>query len=94
MRWMTLHQERDQIVPEYTNIFHTLCSKLGIKESEWNLVLKYHNGLHRYIQEDMDFLDISSLGAMLIDMLSKSRRNLSSEISGVWVCKYTTIEVW
>jgi hypothetical protein len=26
MRWMTLCQERDQTVPEYTNIFHTLCS--------------------------------------------------------------------
>jgi hypothetical protein len=42
MRWMTLHQERDQIVPEYTNIFHTLCSKLGIQDSERHLVLKYH----------------------------------------------------
>jgi hypothetical protein len=49
-------------VPEYTNIFHTLCSKLGIKYSEQNLVLKYRNGLHRYIQKKMDFLDISSLG--------------------------------
>jgi hypothetical protein len=35
MRWMTLHQERDQMVPEYTNIFHTLCSKLGIRDFEW-----------------------------------------------------------
>jgi hypothetical protein len=34
MRWMTLWQERDQIVLEYTNIFHTLHSKLGIKDSE------------------------------------------------------------
>jgi hypothetical protein len=26
------------------------------------LVLKYHGALHRYIQNEMDFLDISSLG--------------------------------
>jgi hypothetical protein len=34
MRWTTLCQKRDQTVPEYTNIFHTLRSKLGIKDSE------------------------------------------------------------
>jgi hypothetical protein len=34
MRWKTLHQKRDQMVLEYTNIFHTLCSNLGIKDSE------------------------------------------------------------
>jgi hypothetical protein len=26
------------------------------------MVLKYHGGLHRYIQAEMEFLDISSLG--------------------------------
>ena len=50
-------------MPEYTNIFHTLQSKLGIRDFEGHLVLKYHSGLHRYIQSEMDFLDISSLGA-------------------------------
>jgi hypothetical protein len=50
------------IVLEFTNTFHTLCTKLGIKESERHLVLKYHGALHRYIQTEMDFLDISSLG--------------------------------
>jgi hypothetical protein len=50
MRWTTLRQKRDQMVSEYTNIFHTLRSKLGIKDSERHLVLKYHSGLHRYIQ--------------------------------------------
>jgi hypothetical protein len=44
-------------------MFHTLRSKLGIKDSEQHLVLKYRNGLHRYIHIEMDFLDISSLGA-------------------------------
>jgi hypothetical protein len=33
-RWTTLCQERDQTVSEYTNIFHTLHTKLGIKDSE------------------------------------------------------------
>jgi hypothetical protein len=63
MRWTTLQQERGQAVLEFTNTFHTLCTKLGIKDSKQHLVLKYHGALHRYIQIEMDFLDISSLGA-------------------------------
>jgi hypothetical protein len=63
MRWTTLRQERGQVVPEFTNTFHTLCTKLGIKDSERHLVLKYCGALLRYIQTEMDFLDISSLGA-------------------------------
>jgi hypothetical protein len=63
MRWTTLQQERGQVVPDFTNTFHTLCTKLGIKDSEQHLVLKYRGALHRYIQTEMDFLDISSLGA-------------------------------
>jgi hypothetical protein len=34
MRWTTLHQERGQEVLEFTNTFHTLRTKLGIKDSE------------------------------------------------------------
>ena len=64
MRWTNLRQKRDQTVPEYTDIFHTLHSKLGIKDYEQHLVLRYRNVLHRYIQTEMDFLDISSLGAV------------------------------
>jgi hypothetical protein len=75
-KWTTLRQERDQAVPEFTNIFHTLRTKLGIKYSERHLVLKYRGGLHRYIQAEMDFLDISSLGAP-IDMSSKSSKSLN-----------------
>ena len=30
----TLRQERDQAVSDFTNIFHTLCTKLGIKDSK------------------------------------------------------------
>jgi hypothetical protein len=33
-KWTTLWQERDQAVLEFTNIFHTLHTKLGIKDSE------------------------------------------------------------
>jgi hypothetical protein len=44
------------------NIFHTLHTNMGIKDSEWHMVLKYHDALHRYIQTEMEFLDISSLG--------------------------------
>jgi hypothetical protein len=61
-RWTTLCREREQTVPDLTNIFHTLCTKLGIKESKQHLVLKYCGCLHRYIQTEMEFLDITSLG--------------------------------
>jgi hypothetical protein len=57
-----LWQERDQAVPEFTNIFHNLRTNMGIKYYEWHMALKYHIGFHRYIQAEMDFLDISSLG--------------------------------
>jgi hypothetical protein len=63
MRWTTLRQEKGQSVPEFTNSFHTLRTKLGIKDSERHLVLKYRGALHKYIQTKMDYLDISSLGA-------------------------------
>jgi hypothetical protein len=58
----TLWQKRDKVVPEFTNIFHTLRTKMGIKDYEQYLVLKYHSALHRYIQTEMEFLYISSLG--------------------------------
>ena len=60
--WTTLRQERDQVVLEFTNIFHTLHTKMGIKYYEGHRVLKYRDGMHRYIQAEMVFLDISSLG--------------------------------
>jgi hypothetical protein len=49
-------------MPEFINVFHTLHTKLGIKYFERHLVLKYCDDLHRYIQKEMEFLDISSLG--------------------------------
>ena len=62
IQWTTLRQQRDQDVHELTNLFYTLRTKLGIKDSERNLVLKYRGYLHKHIQEEMDFLDITSLG--------------------------------
>jgi hypothetical protein len=62
-KWTTLRQERDQAVLDFTNIFHTLPTKLGIKYLERHLVLKYRGAPHRYIHIEMEFLDISSLGA-------------------------------
>jgi len=57
-----LRQERDQDMSKFTNIFHTLRMKLGIKEFEQNIVIKYCGCIQRYIQEEIEFLDISSLG--------------------------------
>eukprot|EP00253_Pinus_taeda_P033385 PITA_33385 len=62
IKWTTLRQGREQDVSEFTNIFHTLRTQLGIKDSELHLLLKYGGCLHRYIQEEMEFLNISSLG--------------------------------
>ena len=47
---------------ELTNLVHTLRTKLGIKDLERHLVLKYRGYLHKHIQEEMEFLDITSLG--------------------------------
>jgi hypothetical protein len=81
MRWTTLWQERGQAVPEFTNTFHTLRTKLGIKDSERHLVLKYCGALHRYIQTEMDFLDISSL-SVAYRYVVKIEQNLSTRTNG------------
>jgi len=49
-------------VSEFTNTFYTLHTKLGIKGSERPLILKYRGVVHKYIQTEMEFLDISSMG--------------------------------
>ena len=51
------------MVSDYTNNFHTMRTKVSIKDFEWHLILKYRSGLHRYIRTKMEFLDISSLGS-------------------------------
>jgi len=56
-----LRQQRDQDVHDLKNLFHALHTKLAIKDLEKHLVLKYRSCLHRYLQEEMEFLDISSL---------------------------------
>eukprot|EP00253_Pinus_taeda_P021507 PITA_21507 len=40
IEWTTLRQGRDQDVLEFTNIFHTLCTNFGIKDSELHLKYK------------------------------------------------------
>lgn len=52
----------DQDMLEFANNFHTLITKLGIKDSKLHLVHKYHNFLHKYMKENMEFLYISSVG--------------------------------
>jgi hypothetical protein len=71
MRWTTRRQEKGQTVLEFTNTFHPLRTKMGIKDFERHLVLKYHGALHRYIQTKMDFLNISSLGAYVVKIKKK-----------------------
>jgi hypothetical protein len=48
---------------KFTNTFHTLHTKKGIKDSKRYLVVKYCGALHRYIQTRMGFLGILSLGS-------------------------------
>jgi len=37
--------------------------KLGIKDFDFHLILKYFGCLHKYIQEAMEFMEISLLDA-------------------------------
>ena len=62
LRWTTLRHQRDQDVHILTDLFHTMCKKLGIKDLEIHLVLNYHGCLQKHIQEEMEFLEITSLG--------------------------------
>ena len=43
-RWTTLHQQKDQTVQDYINALHILWTKLGIKDSDKHIVLKYIAG--------------------------------------------------
>jgi hypothetical protein len=67
-------QERDKAVPDFTNIFHTLHTKLGIIDSERHLVLKYRGVLNRYIYTKIE-LSTSYPWAWPTDMLSKLSRS-------------------
>ena len=86
IQWTTLRQQRDQDVHEMTNLFHTLCTKFGIKYSEKNLVLKYRNCLHRYIQEEMEFLDISLLGTTYW-YAAKIEQKFKQKKARLWICE-------
>jgi hypothetical protein len=62
MKWTTLRQYRGTEMSEFKNNLHTLHTKLSIKYSERHLVLNYRGALHKYIETEMDFMDVSSLG--------------------------------
>ena len=81
MRWTTSWQERDQVVLEFTNNFHTLHIKMGIRDCKKNLVLKYYGFLHKLIQTKWSFWTCHHWES-LIDMLSKLNKNLSKGIDG------------
>jgi hypothetical protein len=82
-KWTTLRHERHQAIPDFTNIFHTLRTKLGIKDSERHLVLKYRGALHGYIQTEMESLDISSLGATYRYGV-KIKQKLKQKTRAIW----------
>jgi hypothetical protein len=75
-RWTTLQQERDQTVPKFTNVFHTLRTKMVIKYSEKQkcsstMVVCIDTSRHKWIFWP------SFPWVWPIDMLSKSSRILN-----------------
>jgi len=48
----------DQDVHEWMNTFHTLHTNMGIKDFERHMELKYCSYFNKYIQEEMNLLDI------------------------------------
>jgi hypothetical protein len=63
MRWTTLVR-RGTKQCQSSQIPSIPCTPRWVSETlSEHLVLKYHGALHRYIQTEMEFLDISSLGA-------------------------------
>lgn len=49
MRWTKLRLEMDQAVLEFTNIFHTLNIKIGIKDIEKTFMVQHPSCFHKYI---------------------------------------------
>jgi hypothetical protein len=88
MRWIKLRQEKSQTLSEFTNNFHILRRNLGIKDSEQHLVLKYRGALHGYIQTEMDFLNISSLGVAYryVVKIEQKFRHQNKGNSGLQIC--------
>eukprot|EP00253_Pinus_taeda_P029008 PITA_29008 len=63
IKWTTLRQGRDQDVPEFTNLFILFTQSWVSRIRRQHLILKYRGCLHKYIQEEIQFLNIPSLGA-------------------------------
>ena len=60
-KWQQLRQLKDKTVQIYTNEFHQLMARLGVREEQKLLVLKYINNLAPYIQQEMEFLTIGTI---------------------------------
>ena len=60
-KWQQLSQWKDQAVHSYNDDFYRLMARLGIQEEEKLLFLKYISGLSLYIQQEMEFLTVSTL---------------------------------
>jgi hypothetical protein len=67
----------------FTNIFHILCTRLGIKESEWHLVLKYH-GLFIGTSKPKRIFWTYSHWESLTDTFSKLNKSSSNKTCGSW----------
>lgn len=61
LKWPHCGREGTKTFQSLPIFFHTLHTNLGIKDSEEHLVLKYCDYLHKYIQEEIEFLNISLL---------------------------------
>jgi hypothetical protein len=77
-------------VSYFTTNFDTLRTKLGIKDSERHLVLKYCRALHIYIQTEIDFLDISSVGGAYRYVVKIEKKFKHQNERELRVCKSAT----
>ena len=60
-KWQQLRKWKDWSMESYTNEFYRLMDRLGIQEEEKFIFLTYESGLSPYIQQEMDFLIVSTL---------------------------------
>ena len=60
-KWQQLRKWKDQSVQSYTDEFYRLMARLSIQEEDKLLVLKYVSRLSPCIQQEMEFLTISTL---------------------------------
>lgn len=66
--------------------------KLGIKDTERHLLLKYHDCLQKYLQDKMEFLDISLLDMWGSFLGSSTRTTFSNFKYNKWVIIYVQLK--